>query len=416
MEQIGVQALGVVSCFIWAFGTASIIVRTIRKFTPLRVSEKDEILGLNISEHGASSSLIDLANAMKVLVEDGKYDDSKKVEVEIGTEIGDLAQCYNKLIDTTIKEQGLTKETLAKLKFEKQQTQEALVSLEREKEKATETLRRLENEEEISRSNLEQLKRQREITKNELTKYNDYMKVNVLDIQERTKEMQQILQDTFLVTDSLSCAVGQVVNTFNFLKATMNEILSTMNDSTKVTDEAVKQMMSVEGNTKHLTSSVTEIQHILDVINNVADKTNLLSNAAIEAARAGEAGNGFVVVANEVKKLAEQTSLNTSEIKVQIESVQNHTRTTADSIDYSNDLIKKINGLNSVISEKVNLQGYKAEEVNKFVKTTHTNVNDVVEKIRKVMESTGNISNRVAEFYDEFLKILRSSEEILQES
>ncbi|TGL93098.1 ammonium transporter [Leptospira barantonii] len=111
LDQIQVQLIGIASCGALAFGLSYIILSSINKFFPFRVSEQNEYKGLNYTEHRATTELIDLFLEMEYQKRTG--DLSKDLSIEPFTEVGQIAERYNSVL-SKIRLNIREKEVLAK--------------------------------------------------------------------------------------------------------------------------------------------------------------------------------------------------------------------------------------------------------------------------------------------------------------
>ena len=97
LQQFQVQAIGVVVCGIWSMIIAWLMLSLFNAILPMRISAQSEEVGLNISEHGASTELHNLLTAMNQQAETG--DISQKVHEEPFTEAGKIAYQYNRVLE-----------------------------------------------------------------------------------------------------------------------------------------------------------------------------------------------------------------------------------------------------------------------------------------------------------------------------
>ena len=142
----------------------------------------------------------------------------------------------------------------------------------------------------------------------------------------RRKKIQEAI-DTI---EELAAQIRQVSQNANQSSEVSEKALSSAkegSDAVRKTNEAmasIKDNMRATARTiKRLGESSQEIGNIVQIINDIADRTSILAlNASIQAAEAGDAGRGFAVVAEEVQRLAERSATSTKQIETLIKTIQ----------------------------------------------------------------------------------------------
>ncbi|NFI93821.1 methyl-accepting chemotaxis protein [Clostridium botulinum] len=233
--------------------------------------------------------------------------------------------------------------------------------------------------------------------------------------EEVSKSMQEIAagavtqaqgaSEASIVTGELIEEINEVFKKCNHMINIVEKSSDISNSVSKGVKEAIDSIQNIaETNklnvqeTQTLLEQSKEIGQIVDVISEISEQTNLLSlNAAIEAARAGEQGKGFAIVADEVRRLAEQSANSSKKIANLISMIQNQIEIISNKME---------TGTCEVVSgvEKATLVGENFKEIER-VFTTVINVADEVSKATNRMEkkasTTSDIINNVAAITEE---------------
>lgn len=196
---------------------------------------------------------------------------------------------------------------------------------------------------------------------------------------------------------------------------TMNDVKKQMNEIDR-TVEQTSHMVQTLGDRSE------EIGKIVELITAIANQTNLLAlNAAIEAARAGEHGKGFTVVADEVKKLAEQSGQSANQISELIKSIQHDTDQTISMMKENTQKTKegllKAENAEAKFHDVWNYTKQVAEEIQQVttvLSTISTNSQGIAVHINEVAEGAKNTSRNIETIASTSEEQLQASEEVLK--
>lgn len=337
IDQLVIQLTGVVSVFIWAFGTGLLFFYLLKWFGQLRISEEEEHLGLNVAEHNARTVWLDTMNTIQQIV--AHNDLSLRATVEPGTEAGETAEAFNTLLDqleTTVKtmaqvsSRGL--EAAQKVQTGAQRTAAGMASQSAETSAA-----------------------------------NEVMAIFSSSAEQTAARTADGVEEVKRVTELVHAGKSEVVR----VQEKIDELASDI-------EQATQSALSLK-------SGSDSIGEIIQLIQTIAEQTNLLAlNAAIEAARAGDHGRGFSVVADEVRKLAVRTEEATQEIQVKIRAIQGDIEQLSGTMQHGRDSAK--DSVSCALSAAQALQ---------LITDSVVQINDMNQQIAAVAHQQMNSSNQL---------------------
>lgn len=232
-------------------------------------------------------------------------------------------------------------------------------------------------------------------------------------IAELSSSMTEISDTIILQSDNLE-VINKNINDINnsmTLTAQFLEELSSLNQ------KSIDKYQTSSGKVTNVLSSIDEmknisekIESIIGVIDEIADKTNLLSiNASIESARAGEHGRGFAIVAGEVSKLSEETSVNVKDITSLIRSFRKTIKEGSLRITEVIEFFNEVQGLIVQLSDTTNkIIDSMLAQLEKIMKI-QTNVEEASKR-------ADNIKNSVVDQRTEIYQVAESIQKLVKDS
>ncbi|MGM0418617.1 MAG: methyl-accepting chemotaxis protein [Thermodesulfobacteriota bacterium] len=251
-----------------------------------------------------------------------------------------------------------------------------------------------------------------------LSKTSDIMKDAAKHLESLSSEMSVSSKDTTVQSESVAAASEELSSNMESVAAAVEETatnVSMVSDSAEeinqrisetaentekaktISEEAVNQANEASIEVNKLGDAAKEIGKAIELITEISEQTNLLAlNATIESARAGEAGKGFAVVADEIKKLAQQTYDASEEVKQKINDITSSAGSTVTQIKKISDVIVEVNDIVSGVTSSMEEQRASISEITENVSQASQGTSEVSANTAQASEASAEIAQSIA--------------------
>ena len=225
--------------------------------------------------------------------------------------------------------------------------------------------------------------------------------VSIMEVSVGAEKQLNAVNETSAVVQQMSAGIQQMLENAKIVVSSSEKTAFSAIEGSQAIERTIQQIFNIE---KTVTGSANvvmnlgerskEIGQIVDTISGIAAQTNLLAlNAAIEAARAGEQGRGFAVVADEVRKLAEQSQVASQQIASLINEIQQDTQKAVLSMNEGTHQVK----LGTEVAETA---GQAFHEISTLVNEVSTQVAEISAEIQQMALGSQRIVSSITEIYE----------------
>lgn len=249
----------------------------------------------------------------------------------------------------------------------------------------------------------------------------------ILELTEHTEVVLDNVRNQTASSEESLAALQQISATNQHMNENMKKTSDSFKNSLKISEASQSHIKEMSTSMNTIKESVLEtnreieklneisnnIGTILTAINSISEQTNLLAlNAAIEAARAGEAGRGFSVVAEEIRKLAEETSSETNKIDELIHTIQNGVENVKTSGNNVNTNVMEGLKLSEISEQNISAVMAQIKENSSDIETLLSYIHEQTEASNEITNALSNITDNSTEIESLSIETMTISNDI----